>query len=96
MRSAVVRSRQSGVHIRRRRGYILLRRIALPGWCVRGWNSTKRQISSHDVEGLLRPVANEWPRDDGYPLTSRNVAILAVVKKFVRNRHDVLIASVCE
>jgi hypothetical protein len=55
----------------------------------------ERQTSTYNVKGLLRPIANEWPRNDGYPLTSRNVAILAVVKKLVGNRHDGSINVVC-
>jgi hypothetical protein len=50
--------------------------------------------STHDVQGLLRPVTNEWPCNDGYPLTRRNVAVVAVVEKLVRYRHDASIVYI--
>lgn len=44
---------------------------------------------SYNVERLRRPLAHERPRNDGYPLASWDVAILAVAEHVIRHRHDV-------
>jgi hypothetical protein len=44
---------------------------------------------TYNVQSLPRPLAHKRPRNDGYPLACRNVAILAVVQEFVWYRHNV-------